>query len=97
MAKKTKILFVEKELSKGELRKLNALRKSLGAEIADKAFTEWLHRFGRQSTAQKDKVAVLIAETLEPLIIKKNLSLPRGGYVVRRGRGRVIVEKVKTN
>ena len=29
-------------LTKGQLRKLNALRKSLGSDIADKAFSEWL-------------------------------------------------------
>ncbi len=37
----SKQVFSEADLSKGELRKLNALRKSLGEEIADKAFAEW--------------------------------------------------------
>ena len=32
----------EKSLSKGQLRKLNALRKSLGDKIADTAFAQWL-------------------------------------------------------
>jgi hypothetical protein len=30
---------------------------------------------------------------LQPLIEEGRLSIPRGGYVVRRGRGRVIVER----
>ena len=32
----------EKTLTKGQIRKLNALRKSLGTKIADRAFTQWL-------------------------------------------------------
>ena len=31
----------EKTLTKGQVRKLTALRKSLGNKIADKAFQEW--------------------------------------------------------
>ena len=33
--------FRERDLTKGQLRKLTALRKSLGKGIADKAFAEW--------------------------------------------------------
>ncbi len=36
-------------LTKGELRKLNALRKSLGDTIADRAFTQW---FGQKTRAR---------------------------------------------
>ena len=32
----------ETALTKGQLRKLNALRKSLGPSIADEAFAKWL-------------------------------------------------------
>ena len=32
----------EAALTKGEVRKLNALRKSVGAKIAEQAFTKWL-------------------------------------------------------
>ena len=38
---KTKAAIKENKLSKGELRKLAALRKSLGDEIADEAFSKW--------------------------------------------------------
>ena len=41
MPRKAAPRYSEKELSKGELRKLNALRKSLGDDIAEKAFSEW--------------------------------------------------------
>ena len=32
----------ENKLTKGQIRKLNALRKSLGTKIAARAFTQWL-------------------------------------------------------
>ena len=79
------------ELTKGQLRKLNALRKSIGEEIAHKAFAEWLNA---QTVAveEVDKNAELIAELLVDQINQGKLRIPRGGYLVRRGRGRVVVE-----
>jgi hypothetical protein len=84
-----------KELSKGELRKLNALRKSIGDDIAEEAFAKWLERKQQQAPEATDKNAALIKDALEPLIEKKKLSIPRGGYLVRRGRGRVIIERAR--
>ncbi len=86
----------ESGLTKGEVRKLNALRKSLGAKIAERAFTQWL----RQKTSSKsaptvDKAAATIAGTLEALTSAGKLRIPRGGYLVKRGRGRVIVTRVR--
>ncbi len=83
----------EKALTKGELRKLNALRKSVGDDIGDKAFTEWLRKIPADDVATEDKNAAVIADTLIPLIEQNKLRIPRGGYLVRRGRGRVIVER----
>jgi hypothetical protein len=88
--KKTAVLR-DNDLSKGELRKLSALRKSLGNEIADRAFAEWLAQQPGQ-TAVDDPNAATIAETLTKLAVAGKLRIPRGGYLVRRGRGRVIVE-----
>ena len=82
----------EKALSKGQLRKLGALRKSLGDDIADKAFAEWMKTGGGSSDQQVDKNAQLIAETLGELVNSGKLRIPRGGYVLTRGRGRVIVQ-----
>ena len=42
MARKPKVAFKEDQLNKGQARKLTALRKSLGDDIADKAFAEWM-------------------------------------------------------
>ncbi len=93
MPRKPAPKFNEKELSKGELRKLNALRKSLGEEIAEKAFSEWYTASGTSDGVAADKNATLIAESLAPLVRSNKLRIPRGGYLVRRGRGRVIVER----
>ena len=40
-----------------------------------------------------DKNARLISEALRPLV-DAGLRLPRNGYSIRRGRGRVVVEKL---
>jgi hypothetical protein len=82
----------EGDLSKGELRKLNALRKSLGDEIAERAFAEWQENHGANG-ATADRNANTIVEALQPLIEDGKLRIPRGGYILRRGRGRVIIER----
>ncbi len=80
----------ESSLTKGQLRKLNALRKSLGAAIADEAFAKWLVQ--AVEPPETDKDAERISDALWSLIQDGKLSIRRGGYIVRRGRGRVIVE-----
>ena len=84
--------FDERDLTKGQLRKLNALRKSLGDEIALRAFSEWLSSQPAAANGN-DPGAGKISDALQPLIEQGKLRIPRGGYVVRRGRGRVIVER----
>ncbi len=85
----------ERDLNKGQLRKLTALRKSLGKGIADNAFTEWLASVPTVTTEPADNNAEAIAELLTTPVLEKRIKLPRGGYVVRRGRGRVIVERAQ--
>jgi hypothetical protein len=82
----------EGDLSKGELRKLTALRKSLGDDIAQRAFLEWRETHGDYAPLL-DKNAGTITEALQPLIETGKLRIPRGGYILRRGRGRVIIER----
>ncbi len=90
---KTKHVVNEKGLSKGELRKLNALRKSLGEEIADEAFSKWYGQQRDGGNAVMDPNVELMESALNPLVSK--LKFPRGQhYTVRRGRGRVIIEPV---
>ena len=82
----------ESTLSKGELRKLNALRKSLGDEIAEEAFTKWLAQQSTGSVASDPNIA-LIEEALAPLI--EQIRMPRGTvYTISRGRGRFLVKLI---
>ena len=80
----------ESALKKGQLRKLAALRKSLGPAIADEAFAKWLDQAAEESVT--DENPRVISDALWTLVREGRLSIRRGGYVVRRGRGRVIVE-----
>ncbi len=89
---KAKASFTESELTKGQIRKLTALRKSIGEEIAHKAFADWLTS-QPEAVEEVDKNAELIAEILVDQINQGKLRIPRGGYLVRRGRGRVVVER----
>ncbi|HYM33515.1 MAG TPA: hypothetical protein VEU47_19600 [Candidatus Cybelea sp.] len=94
MPRKAKPRFKSSDLSKGQLRKLNALRKSLGDEIANRAFDEWLSH-QPDATESSDRNAATIAEALTKLAMAGKFRIPRGGYILRRGRGRVIVELPK--
>lgn len=80
----------ESALTKGQLRKLNALRNSVGPSIADEAFTKWLDQ--EREMQEIDENAETISDALWSLVQDGKLSIRRGGYIVRRGRGRVIVE-----
>ncbi len=80
----------ESALTKGQLRKLNALRSSIGSTIADEAFAKWLDQ--EREVQQTDGNAETISDALWSLVQDGKLSIRRGGYIVRRGRGRVIVE-----
>jgi hypothetical protein len=93
MARKPAPKLDEKLLTKGEIRKLTALRKSVGEDIGEKAFIDWLRKKPTALAELEDKNAALIADTLIPLIEQNKLRIPRGGYLVRRGRGRVVVER----
>lgn len=80
----------ETALTKGQVRKLNALRKSLGTAIADEAFAKWLDE--RVEAPEVDTNAEVISDALWALVGEGKLSIRRGGYIVRRGRRRVIIE-----
>ena len=85
----------ETSLSKGQIRKLNALRKSLGSAIADEAFSKWFVQ--AKDEPEGDANAEVIADALWDLIQDGKLMIQRGGYIIRRGRGRVIVEAARAD
>lgn len=91
VAKATPSDFDLGTLSKGFIRKLNALKKSLGDEIAHSAFAQWLRSQPTQG-GSSDKHAAMIVDVLSQDVIDGKIKIPRGGFIVRRGRGRVIVE-----
>ena len=87
---RTKTVIKEKDLTKGELRKLNALRKSIGSDIGEQAFIQW-YESKDSGDATIDPNIPVIQDALEKVI--DQLRFPRGGgYQIRRGRGRVVVE-----
>ena len=77
-------MIEESSLSKGHLRKLTALRKSLGNEIADKAFIEWQNLQQSVPAAKEDPVAKALLEIVAPVV--DDLNLGRYGYTIRRSR-----------
>lgn len=82
----------EKFLTKGELRKLNALRNSIGDKLGDEAFAKWYAEQGRDQQPADPNIQA-IEKALNPHL--KKIRIPRGGaYAIRRGRGRFIVEPV---
>ncbi len=89
--------IIQTDLTKGQMRKLNALRKSVGPGIGERAFAQWLRRANAGKNVAVDKNAELIAETIKTAIKGKKLSLPRGGYLLKRGRGRVIVTQAASD
>ena len=75
-------------LTKGQVRKLNALRKSLGDDIAEEAFGKWMKVQSKTPKEVRDPVADALVAALANLKDDKNIRLGRKGYVVRRARGK---------
>ena len=85
--------FDEKKLTKGQLRKLTALRNSLGDDIANRAFGQWLRAQEKSTAGAVDKGAELIEEAVWALVKEEKIRIPRGGYLLARGRNRVFVTR----
>ncbi len=79
----------ETTLPKGQLRKLNALRKSIGDKLGEEAFAKWMKEQAKvKPVVQADPVAEKILEALKPLERDKSIKLGNHGYVVRRAKGK---------
>ena len=86
-------------LNKGQTRKLNALRKSLGNEIADNAFAKWMKTQTKENTVQIDPVAEKIKVALYSLVHDNAFRLGSKGYIIKRSKGKgasgFVVSKVE--
>ena len=74
-------------LTKGEIRKLNALKKSVGDELGEEVFLKWLlQRPTRETKPKVDPVAERIAEAISPLADDPKIKTGLHGYTVKRAR-----------
>ena len=75
-------------LTKGQVRKLNALRKSVGKDIADDAFTKWMKTQSKTPKEVRDPVADALVTALDQFKDDKTFRLGSKGYVVKRSKGK---------
>ncbi len=68
---------IQTALTKGQIRKLNALRKSVGPDIGERAFAQWLKRANAERGTAEDKTSTQIAEAIQTALGRKGLSIPR--------------------
>ena len=79
----------ETGLTKGQVRKLNALRKSVGGELAEEVFAKWLERgAGSQAKSKPDPVAMKIVNALAGFENDPKFKLGNHGYTLRRAKGK---------
>ena len=85
-------------LTKGQVRKLNALRKSVGDEIAEDAFGKWMKSQFQTPKEVRDSVADALVAALDQFKDDKTFRLGAKGYVVKRSKGKgpsgIIAQKV---
>ena len=87
-------------LTKGQKRKLNALRKSIGDKLGSEAFAKWMKEQAKKAPVEKtDPVAEKLLKALNPLVKDKSIKLGNRGYSIRRARGKgekgFVVGKIK--
>ena len=75
-------------LTKGQVRKLNALRKSIGDDIAEDAFDKWMKTQTKTPKEVRDPVADALVAALSNLQNVKSFKLGNKGYIVRRAKGK---------
>ena len=75
----------ETGLTKGLVRKLTALRKSVGDDLAEEVFAKWLEREATsQANSKPDPVAMKILEALAGFENDPKFNLGNYGYTLRR-------------
>lgn len=76
----------ESKLTKGQLRKLGALRRYVGDELGEEAFGKWLAQ--QAAAASVDPVAEKIEVALAGFAGDRKFNLGNYGYTIRRARGK---------
>ena len=89
----------ETSLNKGQIRKLNALRKSVGVKLGEDAFGKWLKEQAKAvPKVQSDPVAEKILNAVKFLEKDKRIKLGNRGYVIKRAKGKgakgFVVQKI---
>lgn len=78
----------ESALTKGQLRKLGALRRYVGDELGEEAFGKWMAQQAVAAQASVDPVAEKIEAALAEFANEKSFRLGNYGYTVRKARGK---------
>lgn len=79
----------ESKLTKGQVRKLNGLRKSVGDALAEEVFRKWLAQQANAAAGAKpDAVALKIEESMAGFTNDRTFKLGNYGYTIRRARGK---------
>ena len=79
----------ESKLTNGQVRKLNALCKSVGDALGEEVFGKWLAQQASASASPKqDLIAVKIEEALAGYADDKTFRLANYGYTIKRARGK---------
>ena len=79
----------ESTLTKGQIRKLNALRKSVGDKLGNEVFAKWLAQQASAAAEPKpDPIAVKIEDALAQYAGDRSFRLGNYGYTIRRARGK---------
>lgn len=76
----------ESKLTKFQLRKLGALRRYVGDELGDEAFSKWMAQHA--AAVKVDPVVQKIEQALAGFASDKSFRLGNYGYTVRRARGK---------
>lgn len=79
----------ESTLTKGQMRKLNALRNSVGDKLGNEVFAKWLVQQASAAAVPKpNATAVKIEEALAQYAGDRSFRLGNYGYTIRRARGK---------
>ena len=78
----------QSSLTKGQIRKLNALKKSIGEILGEQAFTKWLKTQSKETIVKSDPVVEKLAAAVASLENDKSFRLGTKGYTVKRARGK---------